>query len=118
MRLNTDYSDIKRQIEELAISLRNCTDKYEFHERYMTFCALKYIYSLKKRCRVELSQELDDFGIKSDEEFSNMAKQSFLDNRNYHTEVLVNSFDKPSELLISFIEKNYKRYDRNNKNIK
>ena len=32
MRLNTDYSDIKRQIEELAISLRNCTDKYEFHE--------------------------------------------------------------------------------------
>ena len=70
----------------------------------MTFCALKYIYSLKKRCRVELSQELDDFGIKSDEEFSNMAKQSFLDNRNYHTEVLVNSFDKPSELLISFID--------------
>lgn len=112
MRLNTDYSDIKRQIEELAVSLRNCTDKYEFHERYMTFCALKYIYSLKKRCRVELSKELDEFGIESDEEFSDMTKQSFLDNRSYHTEVLVNTFDKPSELLLSFIEENYKKYDR------
>lgn len=112
MRLNRDYSDIKRQLEELAVSLYDCADKYEFHERYMNFCALKYIYSLRKRCRVELSKELDAFGIECDKEFSDMSKQSFCDNREYHKEVLFDSFNGPSELLLSFIDKNYKKYSR------
>lgn len=52
MRLNIDYSDLKRQIIELAESLKHTSDKDDFYRKYMTFGALNYVYSLRKRSNV------------------------------------------------------------------
>ena len=100
MRLNTDFSDIKRQIIELGESLKHTTDKSDFYRKYMTFCALNYVYSLKKRSNIVLADELDDFGIMCYDEKCLAAKRDFADNKLYHRDVLETSFDIPSEMMV------------------
>lgn len=109
MRLNIDYSDLKRQIIELAESLKHTPDKDDFYRKYMTFGALNYVYSLRKRSNVFLSEEIEEFGIKCYDEGCLKAKDDFLSNKLYHREVLGKSFDENSEVMVEIALSKYFR---------
>lgn len=109
MRLNTDYSDIKRQMIELVDSLRRTTNREDFYRKYTTFYALNYVYSLKKRHHITLSSELEEFGTMCYDEVSNASIESFCANRLYHRDVLTRSFYDTSEMMVDIVTSKYFR---------
>lgn len=109
MRLNTDYSDLKRQIIELAEGLKHSPDKDDFYRKYMIFIALNYVYSLKRRSNVFLSGENEEFGINCYDESCLKAKSDFLKNKLYHRDVLAASFDGGSDMMVRIALSKYFR---------
>ena len=116
MRLNADYSDIKRQLIELEEGLKHSPDKDDFYSKYMTFGALNYVYGLRRRSNIFLSNEIEEFGIKCYDESCLKAKENFLSNKLYHREILGKSFDEASEAMVEialsryFRRKHFPRY--------
>lgn len=109
MRLNADYSDIKRQLIELEEGLKHSPDKDDFYSKYMTFGALNYVYGLRRRSNIFLSNEIEEFGIKCYDESCLKAKENFLSNKLYHREILGKSFDEASEAMVEIALSRYFR---------
>lgn len=115
IKLNTDYSDILKQLENLEKCIYNCPNRNTAVAYLQTYKVLSYFYCISAgkydlKNRMKKNKLISSIAVEKSNEMSNKYMANFLENKNFHKDMFSSFYFEAGELLDEFYASDY--YDK------